>query len=533
MTQKVLAPATDGLVTSTLSSIFRRCYSVFAERPAIIAIDGSTTTFKELGETANRLAGGLTKLGLRIGDRCIVFSKNNPKLVVIDHTLIWGGFVRVPLSFRLHPKEVAGIARDCGASVIFCDGYSQPGLREALNIIGIDTLVVVIDGSPELGAIPLEFIDTSLECEPASPLPEDLAWLPYTSGTTGEPKGVMLSHRSLLACARNLMVELPPFEETDVLLHLAPMSHLSGYVGMTASLRGVAQIPVPDFEPRMALDLIATHQASIIPMVPTMINKMLPEIETGLSDVSSVHTILYGGSAIAPDRLARAVKAFGNVFIQGYGLTEVPFPLASLSKKCHGLDDREHSNKLSSAGRVTPFIELRIVDVNEMDAPAGEPGEIWARGDVTMSGYWNRPTETADVIKDDAWVATGDVGRMKDGYLYIVDRKKDMIVSGGFNVFPSEIENVISTIHGVSEVAVIGIPSTDWGESIHAVIVRSPGSDLNEKTVVDACTAELAAFKKPRTINFVDSLPKTGSGKVLRREIRDQFWSERERSIGE
>ena len=363
--------------------------------------------------------------------------------------------------------------------------------------------------------------------------PESLVWLPYTSGTTGQPKGVMVSHRALLACLRNLLVEMPPITPSDRVLHVAPMTHLSGYVGLACATRGAAQIPVAQFEPELVLRTIAEHRATVVPMVPTMINALLPAMEAQPHDVSSVHTILYGGSAIAPDRLARAVTAFGPVFVQGYGLTEVAFPLASLSKEAHVFDPRQPPpGRLASAGRVTPFVELKLVSPDGTIAPPGEPGEIVARGDVTMSGYWNRPDETMATLTDDGWVSTGDVGRFEDGFLHIVDRKKDMIVSGGFNIFPSEIENVISTLPGVDEVAVIGVPHERWGESVHAVIAVRPGATVTADDVDAVCRGRLASYKTPRSVEFVAEIPKTGTGKVMRRELREVVWQGHERRVG-
>jgi len=268
-------------------------------------------------------------------------------------------------------------------------------------------------------------------------------------------------------------------------------------------------------------------------MVPTMINLILPEAEARPADTSSLHTILYGGSAISPDRLARAIAVFGEVFVQAYGLTEVPFPLASLSKASHRFDPAlPPPARLGSAGRVTPFVEVRIVDAEGTDVTPGEPGEIWARGDVMMSGYWERPDATAEAIDADGWGRTGDVGQLIDGYLHIVDRKKDMIVSGGFNIYPNEVERAIATVPGVREVAVVGAPDERWGEAVTAVVVIEDGAGVTEGDIEAACRDAIASYKKPRSVVFVDELPKTGSGKVLRRELRDQFWAGMSRKVG-
>lgn len=529
-------------VTQTVTSLLARTYATHAARPAIVAADGSAITFAELGGRARRLAGGLRRLGLAAADRIVVLMKNRPESFEIDHGLLAGSFIRVALSYRLHPLEVLRIARDCAATAIFVDAESAPGLLAALRHDGLRLTVISVDApaveaaiidSLSEGVIPYTDLLEADEHEPAGADPEDICWLPYTSGTTGQPKGVMVSHRSLLACMRNLMVELPAIEPSDVLLHVAPLTHLSGYLGLTCLSRGASQVPMATFDPATTLRAIGEHGVTVLPIVPTMINALLPEAETGDYDLGSIHTVLYGGSAIAPDRLARAVKVFGDVFVQAYGLTEVAFPLTSLSKQGHRFAATgDVPERLASAGRVTPFVELRLVTPEGNEADAGELGEIWARGDIVMSGYWNRPEDTAAMISPDGWAATGDVGKMVDGYIYIVDRKKDMIVSGGFNIFPSEVENAISAIDGVDEVAVIGVPDEQWGEAVRAVVVLRPGADLTEADIAAGCKERIASYKKPQSVVFASEIPKTGTGKVRRRELRDEAWAGRDRRVG-
>jgi acyl-CoA synthetase (AMP-forming)/AMP-acid ligase II len=264
-----------------------------------------------------------------------------------------------------------------------------------------------------------------------------------------------------------------------------------------------------------------------------MLNLMLPRLESQSWPVESLHTVLYAGSAMSPDRVARAVACLGEVFVQAYGLTEIPFPLAALSKAAHRVDpDGPPPAQLASAGRPSPFVEIRLRRPEGTDAPDGEEGEIQARTDTTMLGYWNRPEATAEMLLEDGWAATGDVGRMQDGYLYIVDRKKDMIVSGGFNVFPGEVENAISALEGVAEVAVVGVPDERWGESVRAVVVVRDGDTVTEDDIERACRERIAAYKRPRSVEFVAELPKTGTGKIQRYELRRRYWSGQERRVG-
>ncbi len=520
-------------VTLTVSALIARAHETYRDHVALIEPDGRTMTYGELGSAARRLAGGLASIGLTQGDRLLIAAANRSEYLIVDHALFTGGFIRVPLSYRLHAVEIAGVAADSGAKVLVVEPAIAADLRAELDARGLDVRVVSIGGEAPGADHTLVELMNGPEATPAHVESDDLVWLPYTSGTTGEPKGVMVLQRGLMATIRNLMVELPAMDTSDVVLHIGPLSHLSGYLALAYSTRGAAQLMHADFDVTSTLQAIEKHRVTVLPAVPTIISMLLDEAEQGRYDVSSLHTVLYGGSAIAPDRLARAIRCFGSVFIQAYGLTEVPFPLASLSKNAHAFDqDGAPPERLASAGRVTPFIDLRIVDDEGHDVATGDVGEILARGDQLMAGYWNRPDATADIVRQGGYVATGDVGRVVDGYLHIVDRKKDMIVSGGFNVFPSEVENIISAVPGVREVAVIGVPDPRWSEAVTAIVSRESGSDVTEEAIIDACRSTIASYKKPQRVLFVDDLPKTPSGKVLRRALRSQFWEGQERQIG-
>jgi acyl-CoA synthetase (AMP-forming)/AMP-acid ligase II len=297
---------------------------------------------------------------------------------------------------------------------------------------------------------------------------------------------------------------------------------------------GATHLTRARFDAAETLALIERHRVSILPMVPTMLNMLALAGEQVPGDYSSLHTIVYAGSAIAPDRLARARGVFGDVFVQFYGLSELPIPIACLSARDHSFDPAAGvPARLGSAGRLSPFVEVKLVDDNGAEVPPGEVGEITVRGEQTMMGYWGRPDATAEMIDADGWAGTGDLGRFdSDGYLYIVDRKKDMVVTGGFNVYPREIENVVSTLPAVAEVAVVGVRDEVWGESLKAIVVVRPGYSLTEDEVVAVCAENLAGYKKPRSVDFVTDLPKTGSGKIMRRSLRDRYWAGSDRQIG-
>ncbi|MET9328109.1 AMP-binding protein [Tsukamurella sp. NPDC003166] len=513
----------------TLASLYRRGYRDFAGLPAMVCADGSEVSYAELGDRARSLVAGLRDCGIAQGDRVVILTNNRHECFVIDHALAIGGFVRVALSYRLHAREVAEILADCGARAVIADAERlRPLIDEVPDFDGVFICLDRFDDARVRAFGPL------LANEPASDAqvsPDDLAWMPYTSGTSGRPKGVMHTHRSLLSVLRNMLLELPTAGTSDVLVHAAPLTHLSGYAMTAYFLRGAKQYAVEQFEPESYLATVARLRATVLPLVPTMINMLLPAIEKGDHDLSTVHTVIYGGSPIAPDRLARAIESLGPVFTQSYGLTEMPFN-TWLPKSDHVFDrEAEAPRRLSSAGRVGTYVEYRIVGTDDEIILDDEPGEIQVRGDAGMKGYWGLPQATAETIVDGGWIATGDIGRIIDGYLYVVDRKKHMIVSGGFNVYPTEVENAIYAVDGVDEVAVIGIPSEQWGETVHAVISVRAGATITEEQVVQACLETIAAYKRPRSIEFVDAIPKNGAGKIMRREVKAQFWQGRDRMV--
>ncbi|MTV26798.1 AMP-binding protein [Nitriliruptoraceae bacterium ZYF776] len=528
----------------TVASLFERSYDEYAHRPAVIDPAGPTTTYGELGQQVHRFISGLRGLGLQPGDRVLILLGNVPAFFLVDHALFVGGFVRSALSVRLHVREVAYIAEDCGARAIVTDpGWGARIAAQRDRFASVDHLLVTgpgIDGSAQGHgvdrAVTVADVAAGETTHPPTSLPSpyDPAAILYTSGTTGAPKGAVLSHANWVAMIRNSMADLPPVHTSDVLLHVAPLSHLSGYVAPVYVARGAAHLPLPTFEPAEALEVIGRYGITATALVPTMLNLLLLEAEQHPADTSSLHTILYGASPIAPDRLARAIRVFGPVFVQFYGLSETPMPLTVLSQRDHMFDlDGPPPERLRSAGRPSPFVELRLVDLDGNEVASGEAGEIQVRGDTVMLGYWGKPDQTREMIAADGWASTGDVGTIDgEGYVTIVDRKKDMIVTGGYNVYPNEIENVVSTLGPVQEVAVVGVPDVRWGEALKAVVVVRPGFELTEDEVITACADNLAGYKKPRSVEFVTELPKTGSGKIMRRALRDRYWENEERRIG-
>ncbi|WP_020418633.1 class I adenylate-forming enzyme family protein [Amycolatopsis sp. ATCC 39116] len=515
----------------TVADLYERGYRQYGSRTAVRHGD-SAITYRELGERVHRIVGGLTGLGVRRGDRGVLLLGNCPEFFEIEHALFLGGFVRTALSIRLHLREVVHILTDCAATVVFAApewAERLAGVRDQLPAL---RHVVTVDGGP--GDTTLEELREAAPAPYTRPLPHEPAAILYTSGTTGMPKGATLSHANWAAMVRNELLELPPARDDDLVLHVAPLSHLSGYVAPSYFVRGATHLTCAKFDATETLELVERHGVTILPMVPTMLNLLVLAAEQRTGDYGSLHTVVYAGSPIAPDRLARARQVFGDVFIQFYGLSELPIPIACLSRQDHSFDPASGiPARLASAGRISPFVEVKLVDDAGAEVPHGEVGEITVRGDQTMMGYWHLPGATADMVDAEGWASTGDLGRFdEDGYLYIVDRKKDMVVTGGFNVYPTEIENVVSTLPAVSEVAVIGVPDPVWGEALKAVVVVRDGYSLTPEEVVAVCSANLASYKKPRSVEFVTELPKTGSGKIMRRQLRDRYWTAGDRKVG-
>ena len=521
----------------SLGALIEGSYRRYARRPAIVH-RGQRVTFAELGQRVYRLANAFLSFGLVPGDRVIIFLDNSPEFLETEQALFTTGLVRVALNTRLNPREVAQIANDCEARLIVTNASNAVELGILRTEMPTVSVVVAVDSPAGEGVVPYEETAQSSSSErPRIPAPrgDAVAALMYTSGTTGMPKGATITHHNWVSMIRNLMAELPIIYDTDLVLHAAPMSHLSGSIGTAYSAKGAAQSFLARFDPRQVLKTVEESGVTVVPSVPTMLNALTSACESESFDLSSLRAIPYGGSAIAPQSLARAFDVFGEVLVQVYGLSEALVPLAALSPAAHSYEKgRPLPSRLSSAGRVSPFVELRIIGESGSELSQGEVGEVTVRGDTVMAGYWRRPDLTAEMIDDEGWARTGDVGFVDDdGFLHIVDRKKDVIVSGGFNIYPAEVERVIAGLEEVSEVVVVGTPSERWGEAVKAVVVVRPGFELDADRVVDVCRRNLASYKKPVEVEFVDYLPKGSTGKILRRELRDREWSGKERRIGQ
>ncbi|MGV9834845.1 acyl-CoA synthetase [Nocardia niigatensis] len=502
------------------------------QRPqAIATICGERVrTVAESAERIGRLAGGLAGLGVRAGDRVGILALNSDRYHEYFFATAWLGAVVNPVNIRWSATEIAYSLVDSGTGILLVDdafAALAPELRERYP--GLTRLVFVGDGERPDGMADYEELIAASEPVPdARTGGDELLGIFYTGGTTGHPKGVMLSHRNVLSSALGASLTADVLGRGGRLLHAAPMFHLADFaLWMAGNLLGCTHVMVPAFTPGGVRDAIARHVITDILLVPTMIQMLVDDPETAGVDLSAVRHIVYGASPISTSVLDRARKTFpGAVFHQLYGMTELS-PVATV------LDAKDHEDPalLRSAGRAAVHAEVRIVDPDDAEVPRGTVGEVIVRGDGVMLGYWNRPEETAAAIRD-GWMHTGDGGRMdENGYVFIVDRIKDMIITGGENVYSAEVENALAQHPSVATCAVIGIPDPQWGERVHAVVVLHPGAALTEDDLGAHCKALIANYKIPRSLAVVDALPLSGAGKILKRELREQFWADSDAQV--
>jgi fatty-acyl-CoA synthase len=478
------------------------------DQPALV--QGSRTlTYRELGDRVARLAAGLAELGLRPGDRIVLAMPNRVELVEALWAAFHGGFVAVPVNWHLHPEEVAFIVGQCSASAVVLSDETA-AVAKAIP----SQVTVLRAGRADGSAEGIDF-EEAVAPEPAALVAtesDDPAWLFYTSGTTGKPKGAVLTHRNLRAMSDAYLEDLDPVAPGSVYLHAAPLTHGSGLYLMPSTARAATQIITPgtSFSAAEYVALLEKHRVTHAAfLAPTMLTRLLDEARgRSLPDLRS---IVVGGAPLYQEDLRAAVEVFGPIVVQMYGQGEAPMTIAVMP----GAEALDHPG---SCGRPFRSVEVRIADSEGEPVAPGETGEVLARGDVVMSGYWDNPEATASTLAG-GWLHTGDVGHLEDGYLHLTDRAKDVIITGGSNVYPREVEEVLLTHPDVREVAVVGVPDPEWGESIRAFVVSTGERDA--AALVQHCRGQLASFKKPREIVFVDELPKNATGKILKRELRE------------
>lgn len=502
----------------------------------VAQLQGSESwTYREFRQRALAIGGNLRALGCQPGDRVAFCIANSPRILEVVFGCFAAGLVVVPINARLHVREMAYIVENSGAKVLVHGEEFAAAIEENRALFA--NLAARICTGPKAGCQPFETLTdpSSALAAGSEAAPEDICWLFYTSGTTGKPKGAIWTHRIVSRIVMNYLADLHSIQPGEVVLHCAPMSHGSGIIALPAVARGAtnAIMEGASFDPVTLLQTVdALGVSHIAFMAPTQINKMLEDADPAAFDLSSLRAITYGGAPIYVDQLKRAIAAFGSVFIQLYGQGESPITITGLGADAHARLLAAGDPRLGSAGQTRTDVEAACVDENDNLLPPGKPGEVVVRGEIVMPGYWNNPEASVEALRG-GWLHTGDIGYFdEEGYLFLLDRAKDMVISGGNNVYPREVEEVLILHPDIAECVVFGIPDDYWGEAVHAVVVTRTGATLNAEDVIGFCGEHLAGYKKPKAVDFVEALPVSGYGKVLRREIRDTYWQGHEGRIG-
>ena len=508
-----------------------------AERPDSPAITygGDVVTWGRLDERSSHVAAALAASGVGRGDRIAHLGRNSPEYFEILFGAAKLGAVTVAINWRIAPAEIRYIAEDARAGLLFVDADLAPVIPELEGSVPAGAFVVFGSGRPDSdGSIDFETWRSGRE--PADPghvgRPDEIAFQLYTSGTTGLPKGALLTNASmqLLNDAGWTMFGI---DSDSVNLVALPTFHIGGagyaLIGMAL---GCHTVLLREFDPAAALEVLRAERITNAFFVPAMLGAMAAVPGAADGDFSSLRSIIYGASPITEQTLKNSIRTFGCDFFQVYGMTETTGAITQLAADDHD-PDGERSRLLRSAGKPFDWVELRIVDPETgKDCTAGDVGELWTRSAQNMLGYWNNAEATAQTITDEGWLRTGDAGFLdEDGYLFLTDRVKDMIVSGGENVYPIEVENVLSLHPAVADIAVIGVPDERWGETVKAVVVLQPGAEADPGDLISFARGRIAHFKCPTSVDFVDVLPRNASGKILKRELREPYWRGHDRRV--
>jgi acyl-CoA synthetase (AMP-forming)/AMP-acid ligase II len=473
----------------------------FGDRGAVFCGERQLHTWSQLRERALRMASTLGSPGTRIA----VASENRPEIVELMFATWAAECVVVPINYKLHPREMVQILEDAGVSQVF----ASPQIGAKLTAV-TETPVETVDSGAYTARVTSAPVDRPRATDPAT-----LAWLFYTSGTTGRSKGAMLTHRNLMAMTVSHLADFDSPDHDCSLVHGAPMSHGSGLYIPPYVLRGARQV-VPSsaaFEPDEFLDLCEHHPGCSAFLAPTMVQRL---VQTGRSCPENLRTIVYGGGPMYVDSLKKAMAAFGPIFVQLYGQGEAPMTITGLRRADHANAD---DAVLGSVGYARSGVDVAVLRDDDTPASVGEIGEIVCRGDVVMAGYWNNAEATGNTLRD-GWLRTGDMGSFDErGFLTLRDRSKDVVISGGSNIYPREVEEILLEHPGVDEAGVVGAPDEEWGEVVVAFIVGSASPDELNAHLLE----RIARFKRPKRYEYIDELPKNSYGKVLKRDLRERL----------
>jgi acyl-CoA synthetase (AMP-forming)/AMP-acid ligase II len=487
----------------SLRDVALRCFSIYRDKQAV-QFQKVAYTFGELEHRVKKLCAGFATRGLKKGDRIALLMSNRHEFIELDMACAISGIIKVPLNYRLLPKDHQYMLEQSGASFLI-------GEEELIAPLQTDTPYLIVGNRYE------KWLDKHDASEFLSiPVSEDDPFaIIYTSGTTGRPKGAVLSHRNTLSSAMGLIMACE-MDRNDVMGHLAPLTHGTSFFIYACFILGIPQIIFCKFEPADLLQAIESKEVSIVFLVPTMLNLILHEYDIRDKDLSHLKTIHMAGAPIAAEKFQLALEILGPKIVQTYGQVEAPNVLTALGR-------HEAMGHLTSCGKESLFSRVKVVDENGEELAPKEIGEVICQGSLVMKGYWNNAQITQKTLRD-GWLYTGDLGFFDpEGYLHLVDRKNDVIISGGSNIYPREVEEVLYQHRAVKEACCFGIPDDVWGEKVAAHIVLKEGARVTEAELIDMCVKELAGYKKPRLLRIVEVLPKSPYGKILRREIKQTY----------
>ncbi|KAA6129651.1 AMP-binding protein [Cupriavidus cauae] len=515
----------------TFAYFLRRAARYWGDRPAVLYRDRALS-YRQLDARSTRLANALLGLGLVKGDRVAVQSRNCTELVEIECALFKAGLVKAALNPRFTAAEATQVVENCGPRVMIAGrgytGYSPqtPGFGSVETFIAI--------GEAAQGYLDYEDVVSrgGTEAPDYAPQASDLAVLHFSSGSTGKIKAAMQSYGNRIASLRKIVLGMDrPARSGDRLALIGPVTHASGMLMQPYLYCGATLVLFDKFEPAHFLAEIARLRITHVFMVPAMINMVLAEPSLASADLSSLKTLAYGAAPMAPARIREAWERIGPILSQGYGASESTSGVTRLSTADHADALANRPERLASCGRALGETEVRVVNDRGEEVSGDEIGELVIRGEDVFQGYWGEPELTREVLID-GWLHTGDLARVdEEGFIYLVDRKKDMIISGGFNVYPTEVEATLYQHPDVMEACVISVPDATWGESVKAVVTLWPGRELSAADLIAHCRARIADYKTPRSIDFVSELPKNASGKLARKLVRERYWQGQERRV--
>ena len=505
-----------------IAQLLARASRVYPDNPAVFHGVDLVCTYRGLADRAACIAGGRRgRYGLKTGDRVAIFMANAPEYLDVLYGAWYAGLVVVPINAKLHAKEADFIVRNSAVAALFVSDELAGSLAPLLRGLPWSLTVFVPSQADYAMLRASEPIDAPLDCRP-----DDLAWIFYTSGTTGRPKGVMLTHRNLLAMTACYFTDVDAAEMRDGMVYAAPFSHGAGLYNFPHMVVAATHI-VPrssGFDPAELVEIAAHHRHIALFAAPTMVRRLVDFVEQTNADHSGFKTIVYGGGPMYAENIRQALRVMGNRFVQIYGQGESPMTITALSRQ--HLGDCAHPRylqRIASVGVAQSLVEIRIADADGNTLPAGATGQVLVRGETVMSGYWNDPAATAKAIRDD-WLFTGDVGSLnEDGFLTLKDRSKDVIISGGANIYPREVEETLLLHPGIDEASVVGRAHDGWGEEVVAFVVTKPGITVQESELDALCLDNIARFKRPKEYRFIAALPKNSYGKVLKTILRESL----------